>query len=258
VGIEPINCGYNGKDANMTVTNVTGGMEPYLYSLNDAPFVSDNVFAFLEAGDYDLTVMDAEGCTGSTKFTVMDVGTVDVDLTANIVGQPMVAYGESISLTALTNLPESELDSIGWTNGNYLSCTDCLDPVATPLAQTTFVVTLFKGNCSASDSLNVFVDMGEGGVYVPSAFSPNGDNVNDKFMIYGGPTVKRIKSFLVFDRWGELVYEYSDFDPTDPARGWDGHFDGQPMNPAVFVWFAEVEFVDGSVQVLEGDVTLVR
>ncbi len=258
VGLEPINCGYNGKDANMTVTNVTGGIEPYLYSLNDAPFVSDNVFAFLEAGDYDLTVMDAEGCTGSTKFTVMDVGTVDVDLTANIVGQPMVAYGESISLTALTNLPESELDSIGWTNGNYLSCTDCLDPVATPLEQTTFVVTLFKGNCSASDSLNVFVDMGEGGVYVPSAFSPNGDNVNDKFMIYAGPTVTRIKSFLVFDRWGEMVYEYSDFDPTDPARGWDGLLDGRPMNPAVFVWFAEVEFVDGSVQVLEGDVTLVR
>ncbi len=258
VGIEPINCGQNGKDANMTVTQVTGGTEPYLYSLNGEPFVSDNVFAFLEAGEYDLTVMDAEGCTGNTKFTVEEAGTVDVDLTANIIGQPMVEYGESISLTALTSLPEGELDSIQWTNGIYLSCTDCLDPVATPLTQSTFVVTLFKGNCSATDSLNVFVDRGDGEVYVPTAFSPNGDGHNDKFMIYAGPTVNRIKSFLVFDRWGEVVYEYSDFDPSDPARGWDGILDGQPMNPAVYVWFAEVEFQDGSVEVMEGDVTLVR
>ncbi len=258
VEVEPLNCTQNGKDANMTVTNVANGIEPFLYSLNGEPFVLENTFGYLEAGDYELTVMDAEGCTGTTQFTVEETGTVDVDLTANIIGQAFVEYGQSISLTAISSLPESELDSIQWSNDSLLSCNNCLDPVATPLAQTVFIVTVFKGNCMASDSLTVFVDLGETGVYVPTAFSPNGDGVNDLFMIYSGPTVTRIKSFLVFDRWGEMVYEFKDFDPQDPARGWNGKLDGQPMNPAVFVWVAEVEFVDGSIQVLEGDVTLVR
>ncbi|MCC6727672.1 MAG: gliding motility-associated C-terminal domain-containing protein [Saprospiraceae bacterium] len=258
VDIVPIHCGFNGKDANMTVNSVTGGSEPYLYSLNDEPFVAENVFGYLEAGDYKLTVLDAEGCTGSIDFTVKEAGVVDVDLTANIVGQSVVKYGESITLTAISSLTESELDSIVWTGGTYLSCTDCLDPVATPLEQTNFVVTLHKGQCLATDSLTVYVDIDEAGVYVPTAFSPNGDGNNDRFMIYSGPTVERIKSFLVFDRWGEKVYEYMDFDPKDPARGWNGQLDGQPMNPAVYVWFAEVQFIDGSVRVLEGDVTLMR
>ncbi|MCU0345750.1 MAG: PKD domain-containing protein [Saprospiraceae bacterium] len=258
VSIEPINCGYEGKDAHVVVGTVTGGMDPYLYSLNAAPFVASNTFGYLEAGEYTIVVMDAEGCTGDTSFVIEKAAKVDVDLTANIVGQALVEFGESLSLTAISSLPASELDSIQWTNGNVLSCTDCLDPVATPLTRTTFKVTLFKGGCVVSDSLTVFVENTEAGVYVPSAFSPNDDGVNDQFMVYAGPTVTRIKSFLVFDRWGEMVHEYKDFDPKDPARGWDGKLDGKPLNPATFVWFAEVEFMDGSTRVLEGDVSLIR
>ncbi len=258
VVIEPIHCGHDGKDANVTVTNVIGGMDPYIYSLNGAPFVTGNTFPFLEAGDYEVVVMDAEGCTGSVAFRVEPAGTLAVDLTANLVGQAVVTFGESISLTAITSLPLSELDSIHWTNGEVLSCTDCPDPVATPLFKTTFTVTVYKDGCVESDELTIFVDSPESTVYVPTAFSPNDDNVNDLFMIYAGPTVKRIKTFLIFDRWGEMVHRYDDFDPKDPARGWNGKLDGSPMNPAVFVWFAEIEFLDGSTEVLEGEVNLVR
>ena len=63
---------------------------------------------------------------------------------------------------------------------------------------------------------------------------------------------------MVFDRWGEMVYEYENFIPGGPAFGWDGSLDGKPLNPQVFVWFAEIELMDGSTKLLEGDVTLVR
>ncbi len=258
VTVDPTYCGNGGKDANVTVSMVTGGMDPYLYSLNGEPFVGSNVFPFLDAGEYELTVMDAEGCTGSASFRVEEAGTLSVDLTANLVGKAIIEYGESIQLTAIVSLPQSILDSIKWTNGGVLSCTDCLDPMATPQVQTTFTVTVFKDGCEASDSLTVYVDYGEGQVYVPTAFSPNDDGVNDLFKIYAGPMVTRIKTFYVFDRWGEHVYKYEDFDPKDPSLGWNGKLDGKPMNPAVFVWFAEVEFVDGSTQLLEGEVTLMR
>ncbi len=258
VTVDPTFCGNGGKDAKMTVSNVVGGMDPYLYSLNGEPFVSGNVFPFLEAGGYELTVMDAEGCTGTASFNVEEAGTLAVDLTANLVGQAVVKYGESIQLTALISLPASILDSIAWTPSSLLSCTDCFDPLATPIVPTTFTVTVYKNGCVESDSLTVFVDLGESQVYVPTAFSPNDDGTNDLLRIYTGPTVTRVKTFSVFDRWGEMVYHYEDFDPKDPALGWNGKFDGKPMNPAVFVWFAEIEFVDGSTKVLQGEVTLIR
>ena len=68
----------------------------------------------------------------------------------------------------------------------------------------------------------------------------------------------KINKFLVFDRWGETVHEYYQFLPNDPDFGWDGNHRGEPMNPQVLVWFAEIEFVDGRVEIFKGDVTLVR
>jgi len=94
---------------------------------------------------------------------------------------------------------------------------------------------------------------------VPNAFSPNGDGANDVFQIFAKPgTVKKIKSFLVFSRWGETVYQYFNFQPNNQDYGWDGMYRGQQMKPAVFAWFAEIEFTDGKTEVFEGDVTLVR
>ncbi|HFA50174.1 MAG TPA: gliding motility-associated C-terminal domain-containing protein [Bacteroidetes bacterium] len=96
-------------------------------------------------------------------------------------------------------------------------------------------------------------------IYVPNAFSPNGDGINDIFQIYaGGNGIAKVNSFRIFSRWGESVFEYFDFQPNDPQFGWDGKHKGQEMNPAVFAWFAEVELIDGDVRLLKGDVTLLR
>ena len=66
----------------------------------------------------------------------------------------------------------------------------------------------------------------------------------------------KITSLQVFDRWGEPVYEKLDFQPNDPTIGWDGTFKGENLPPAVFVWWAEVLFVDGVSKIYKGDVTL--
>ncbi|RMF32633.1 MAG: gliding motility-associated C-terminal domain-containing protein [Bacteroidetes bacterium] len=96
-------------------------------------------------------------------------------------------------------------------------------------------------------------------MYIPNAFSPDGDGINDLFYIFAREgSVREIKTFLVFSRWGETVWEYHNFQPNDPAAGWDGTHRGQLMNPAVFVYFAEIEMIDGSIRLFEGDVTLIR
>ncbi|MEI6411752.1 MAG: gliding motility-associated C-terminal domain-containing protein, partial [Bacteroidota bacterium] len=70
--------------------------------------------------------------------------------------------------------------------------------------------------------------------------------------------VHKIRSLQIFDRWGEAVADFRDIQPNVPEVGWDGTFRGQPLNPAVFVWVAEIEFIDGVVELFTGDVTLVR
>lgn len=95
--------------------------------------------------------------------------------------------------------------------------------------------------------------------YVPNAFSPNNDGINDVLVVFAGDTcVANIKSFRIFSRWGEPVFQGFNFPPNDFVYGWDGTFKGKQMDTAVFAWFAEVEFVDGSVKLFEGDVALMR
>ena len=67
-----------------------------------------------------------------------------------------------------------------------------------------------------------------------------------------------IKKLQIFDRWGSLIFVNQDFRPNNLTAGWSGEYRGVPVNPAVFVWWAEVELVDGREVVVKGDVTVVR
>ncbi len=128
----------------------------------------------------------------------------------------------------------------------------------TPLQTTTYSITVFnESGCLSTDEVTVTVEKKKL-VYVPNAFSPNSDGDNDVFMIYGGNDVLKIKSFQIFNRWGAVVFEQNEFQPNDPQYGWDGTYKGQTLNPGVFVYFAEIEFIDGKVEIFKGDLTLFR
>ncbi len=98
----------------------------------------------------------------------------------------------------------------------------------------------------------------EKGVFVPNVFTPNGDGINDRFTLFGTEFAKRVLSLIIYDRWGEKIAEYEDFPLNDTSFGWDGLFRGEPMNPGVFVYTAEVLLLSGERLVLKGDVLLYR
>ncbi len=95
-------------------------------------------------------------------------------------------------------------------------------------------------------------------VYIPTAFSPNGDIINDVLVIYDHANVKRIKTFRIYDRWGALVFQQLDFPPNDVAFGWDGKKLNRPLPSGVYVYYAEIEFTDGEILIKKGDVTLIK
>lgn len=257
VNITPISC-FGENDGAISVTSVTGGTPPYLYALNGGTFGAGNTFQPLSPGVYIVSVMDASGCEASLTVDMTQPQELNVELIAIIEGGGnIIRLGDTTELQALVTLPADSLDNVSWYPKELVSCDTCLNTFTAPTGQTTFTVTVESNGCTDSDDLTIYVKK-DHPIYVPNAFSPNEDGANDKFMIFAGKEVTKIKSFLVFDRWGETVYQHFNFQPNNPVYGWDGTHRGDPMTPAVFTWFAEVEFIDGSVELFEGDVTLMR
>ena len=244
------------SSGSLEFTGVQGGKVPFLYSITNGQNLStQKSYPGLSPGTYDLMVQDAYGCELTEIAFLSDPPEILVFLEA----QAIIQLGESYQLNALSSLPDSEIATVEWTPNETLSCSDCLTPIATPLQQTNYVVRVTSiDGCTATATTAVFLRKNVD-IYVPNAFSPNGDGTNDLFLIYaGGNAISKINSFKIFSRWGESVYEQYNFPPNDPQYGWDGKHKGEMMNPAVFVWFTEVELVDGSVRFLEGDVTIIR
>ena len=92
---------------------------------------------------------------------------------------------------------------------------------------------------------------------MPTGFSPNGDNNNDLLLVHGQNGVK-IKTFQVYDRWGEAVYVRENFDINDSSAGWDGKYRDQALNPGIYMWFLEAVYPDGFTEIKRGQTTLLR
>ncbi|MBI5915727.1 MAG: gliding motility-associated C-terminal domain-containing protein [Bacteroidetes bacterium] len=244
-----------GQNDGSIFVQPSGGTPPYAFSLNGGLPQASNAFTGLPSGTFNVTAQDANGCTTAEIIGINAPLPVEVELGDDLT----IDLGESASLNAIVNLPFDSLAAIGWSGIDSVECPACLTQPVVPLFTTTYSVSVTADNgCTDEDAVTVFVDRRRH-VYVPNAFSPNGDGINDGFMIFAKPnTVRKVRSFLVFSRWGETVFQYFNVPPNDPAFGWDGQHRGEELDPAVFVWFAEVEFIDGKVLLLEGDVSLVR
>ena len=245
-----------GERGSIAIEAPDMGVAPYVYSIDGgANFSSNPFYPGLEPGNYDLLVQDLNGCESAETITLNPPRVIQVEIEEEIV----IPFGDSTILPTLLNIPIAEVDTILWTPTDYLSCEECLNPVAAPLETTNYRVQVVDQNgCSNGTAVRVVVDRSKT-IYVPNAFSPtNLDGINDNFMIYSKPgVVVQINSFQVYSRWGQLVYEDYDFPPNDPAYGWDGMNDGKMLNPGVFVYYAEVELIDGTVEIIKGDVALV-
>ena len=237
------------------IDSVIGGTPPYDYSLDDSLFVTYPQFSYLLPGAYNLLVEDENGCFWEMTVSIFLPNDVLVELGDDI----YINQGQSADLLAQINLDTSAISEVIWVNlPDSVACPTCLDQTVFPNETTIYHVQVFDSTgCWSEDAVTVFVNE-EHPVFVPTAFTPNGDNVNDLLLLYAGKDIENIPSFSIYDRWGNRVFHQEDFPPNNPYFGWDGRFEGQPMNPAVFAWKAVVEFVDGKREVLYGDLTLVR
>ncbi|MGB4850617.1 MAG: gliding motility-associated C-terminal domain-containing protein, partial [Saprospiraceae bacterium] len=123
----------------------------------------------------------------------------------------------------------------------------------------TLTATVFDINgCTGTDELQITVTK-DRRVFIPTVFSPNHDGINDIFSIKADQRqITRIKKFDIYNRWGAMVYHAVDYQPDDLTFGWTGVDDHGIINPGVYVYLAEIEFIDGVSVRYTGDVTVIQ
>jgi gliding motility-associated-like protein len=247
------NC-FGENNGSITIDNVAGGQLPYLYSIDGGTLAPINQFSFLSAGQYDIVVQDANGCETSQEITITDPQELLVELGDN----QTIGLGDEFQLSAQI---VGAYDTIIWSaNCPDSICADQPEFSVSPLNTVSYFVTVVDGNgCITTDQITLNVEKGRE-VFIPNAFTPNGDGQNDRFWVYPGGEVAKVHEFRVFNRWGEQVFGASNFDPftQDDTNGWDGMLNNKKMNSAVFVYYVDIEYIDGRREVLKGDVALRR
>lgn len=250
--IKPVIC--RGEATGSLTVMGTGGRPPFVYGLENQGFSRSTVFIGLPAGQYVAFVRDSAGCQASVNAVVND----GPDFAADLGEDLGIVFGDSITLAPVVT---GGVDTLiyRWT-GSYsgtLSCDTCAMPSARPEYEIDYTLLLRDGNgCTTEDRFRVSVEKIRE-VAVPSGFTPNGDGQNDLLFVHGRPGTT-VNSFAVYDRWSNVLFEAADYPVNDPAQGWDGRHDGEPVNAGVYIYKMVIRYEDGSTETLAGQTTLIR
>ena len=267
--IQPPHC--NGDLTSIKLDTAFGGTYQHQFSLSvdNGPQYPIGYFVPVFGGQtHVLSIVEQfTNCSVDTTVSVPEPPAISVTFNTPYVTDniPVLRIGlgdsvrvDSTILKVSTSLP---LDSISWTPNRYLTFgNSLLYPTIRPLNDTTYKLTITDVNgCMGTAYLSIELERNRN-IYIPYAFSPNDDDVNDFFGAFAGVGVQSINYMRIFDRWGEIIFSKENFSPNDNLQvsGWDGKYKGTPAPPGVYVYIIEVLFQDGQKLLYRGDVTLVR
>ena len=244
----------NTEDGQIEATIITGGTEPYSYVLNQAFISEGRLISGLAAGNYSYTIQDQFGCSFSSEVSLTAPAPYSIDLGPDL----SIELGDDRRIRLSDTGGETKL--VNWFPVEVVECSlPCLEVKVQPLESIQLVGEATNENgCTASDSLMLNVTKLRKHFF-PTAFSPNGDGVNDFFTGFGeSPNVQMIEELLVFNRWGNLIFTVSDIPPNDLQSGWDGSHKGENLDEGNYIYTARIRYFDGATEQVSGEVSLVR
>ncbi len=201
-----------------------------------------------EPGIYQITyTLAASGCSTSASGTANIQITIPAQL--NLAPQVSMLSGEAYTLNV------SGASSYTWSPPDFLSCTDCQNPIASPPYSMTYCVSSPNEVCIAKTCISINVETGCQGreLSLPNAFSPNGDGNNDEYCLRGWNECIAEFKIIIYNRWGEKVYES---EKTEFC--WDGSYKGKTQETEVFVYMLKAKLKDGTQISKNGNITLLR
>lgn len=242
------------EDGTLVVQG-TNGFPPYMYSIDGGDFTNINSASGLGVGIYDVIVQDGKGCEFSIETEITAPEPLIVDAGEDVT----VDLGVSTQLDA-SFTPVMGNEIIEWIVNAGLDCTDCLDPNALAPGTTTYVIQVTDENgCERQDEVTVstFIER-DRPIFAPNIMLSGSSTDDGRFFVGTGPAAAEIERIQIYDRWGNLIWEGTGMVPNEFQQGWDGKFNGEFVNPAVFAWVAYVRYLDDVVIIYNGDVTVVR
>jgi len=214
--------------------------------LNNPNIPNPSVLTPTVTTTYTVSVTDNLGCPKpATDQVTVFVRDPKVEIGVN---DTSIVLGETLQFNA------TGADIYSWTPSRWLSSATIPNPVASPEDDIEYrlTATTVPEGCTSMDTVRIKVYKVPEGFHVPTAFSPNGDNLNEvlKPIILG---MRAFKYFRVYNRAGELI-----FSTSERGKGWDGTYKGNPQDPGTYVWTAAGVTYKGESIVKKGSAVLIR
>jgi gliding motility-associated-like protein len=242
-----------GQSSQLSVTGATTYAWFPAATLNNAT-IATPVAAPTLTTKYRVIGFDNYNCFQDTSYVTVAVGQYP---TVNLGSDKILATGVQLPLT--TVIANGPITKWLWgPSAASLSCTTCALPIATikrEMCYTVEAANLYK--CIAKDTLCVKVFCEGSQVFIPNAFTPDGDGINDVLMVRA-QGIRSVKSFRIFNRWGQIVFERNNFSPNDVSAGWDGMISGKPAPPDVYVYTCEVVCENDISYTYKGNVSILK
>ena len=249
---------YGGRDGSASIQSVPATDDP-VYLWSTTPPQSGATVTHLSAGDYTVTVNATGFCPVTAMVSVAQPDSLfqpSFNVVQAVADTTTIVLGSTISLTGIVDDPGSII-AYDWTPSAYLDCDSCLNTLASPLQTTDYTLSARDTNgCFFYDALTIRVLLGS--VYIPNVFRPSSDQFNDHFTVFGARDVEQVELLQIYDRWGSLVFENTNFPASDPALGWDGFINGKEAAPGVYLYVLSIRFLNKSIQKYSGNVTVIR
>ncbi len=242
-----------------TIEFLNGGNETVEYSIDGGmEFVETNVFENLNPAFYELVVRDATGCVSDRLPLILEDQRVDI--TVELPEEVRLSVGETFVLKPSFFPPEIEIINYNWSPSEFLDCRDCPNPIFTAISGETTIELQVEtpGGCLGKFSVTFKVEAIDESYFIPTAFSPNLDGINDRMTIYTSPVIEKIHVMSIYNRWGERVFYRADFPPNENDYGWDGTYGGEEAEPGIYVIKVRLRSVDGSLITTAGEFLLIR
>jgi gliding motility-associated-like protein len=234
----------NAQGASKYTWSPAGGLSSITVSAPTASPTITTKYRVIGTDDYNCFRDTAYVTVAVGQYPVVNIGPDKVQQTGNLM--PLKA--------TFTNGP---ITSWRWGSSDF-NCTTCAEPIVSIKKDACYYVEAKNMyGCAGRDTMCVKVFFNDGQVFIPNAFTPDGDGVNDMFLVRG-KGIKLVKSFRIFNRWGQVVFEKNNFAANDALYGWDGKINGIAAPPDVFVYTCEIIADNDQQYITKGNVTILK
>lgn len=233
--------------------NITGGTKPYTHSFDSFKTLeSTYFFQGLKPKWYTVYLKDKNLCKLTKKIEL----TAPEELKVRINSE-----NDTIECCSSTKLNSKVYTNSGllpndiiyqWTPSHGLTCGDCPNPILNSYVSRKYPLTVYYNNskCKAVSDIYVHVN-NPPEIFIPKAYTPNGDLLNDSYQFYGNCIHSSL--FSIFNRWGEKVYE-----SNDRFKGWDGKFKGENCPIGVYTYIINVTYMNQKIVKYTGELLLIK